>query len=208
MGKIKKGVISGLVGNLVLANYKGTQVVKQRPTNTKPPTAAQIKQRNKMRVVNAFIKNIKPVIYVGYQESAKLSGYNECVSELLSNALQVDNGIYSINYPEVKISRGLLPAPMIESVEINGNAIAISWNKSIRDGKSRKNDEAFVLVKDEGENSKPFECIGLRTDGEGVVNIPKEMSRPCHVWIFFSNPKMFPYESKKKVSDSVYLGKF
>jgi hypothetical protein len=35
MGKIKKGVISGLVGNLVLANYKGTQVVKQRPKNTK-----------------------------------------------------------------------------------------------------------------------------------------------------------------------------
>jgi hypothetical protein len=127
---------------------------------------------------------------------------------LLSNALQVDDGIYSINYPEVKISRGLLPAPVIESMEINGNSIAISWNKSIRDGKTRKNDEAFVLVKDEEENSKPFECIGLRTDGEGVITIPKEISRPCHVWIFFSNPKMFPYESKKKVSDSVYLGKF
>ncbi len=208
MGKIRKGALTGVIGNLAYSSYKGRQVIKSRPKSKAKPSPAQISQRNKLRVVNAFMKSIKKVVSIGYQDSDKLSAYNECVSELLQNALRFENKAYYIDYPQVKISRGFLPAPEIEFVEIDGKSIAISWKTSIKNVNSRKNDEAYVLLHNENGNSIIFDGIGLRTGGSGVVNIPNEISQPCHVWIFFCNPKMHPYESKKKVSDSLYLGMF
>lgn len=208
MGRIRKGNLTGVIGNLAYSSYKGRQVIKIRPKIKAKASPAQINQRNKLGVVNAFMKSIKKVVAVGFQDSDKLSAYNECVSELLKNSLKFENKVHRIDYPLVKISRGLLPVPEIESVEIDGKSISISWNTSTKDVNSRKNDELYVLVHEENGVSVIFDGIGLRTGGSGVVNVPAEISQPYHVWLFFCNPKMHPYESKKKVSDSLYLGMF
>jgi len=208
MAKIRNGVLTGLVGNLVLTKHKDVQVVKARPQYKAQPTAGQKSQRNKLFVVNEFLKGIKPVIRVGYQDSDKLSPYNECVSDLLKNVIKLDNGNQVLDYPAVKISRGKLTAPEITSVEIETNRITISWNGISSGSASRKNDEAFVLLYPESEKPQFFECIGYRKDGTGSVDVSSAGSSAYHVWMFFSNPRLLASESKKKVSDSVYLGKF
>jgi len=208
MAKIRNGVLTGLVGNLVLTKHKDVQVVKSRPQYKVQPTAGQKSQRNKLFVVNEFLKGIKPVIRTGYQDSDKLSPYNECVSALLKNVIKLDNGDQVIDYPAVKIARGKLIAPEIISVEIKPNVITISWNSISTGSASRKNDEAFVLLYPENGKPQVFECIGYRKDGAGSVDVSSTGNSPYHLWMFFSNPRLVASESKKKVSDSVYLGKF
>lgn len=211
MARLRKGILTGIIGPLAYSNYKGKQVVKTRPDKDKKkkePTAAQFAQRNKMRAINAFVKPLKPVIAIGFQASDKLSAYNECVSELLSIVKISDTAVPVIDYPQVKFSRGTLPAPEIIAMDVNPGSITITWNKSTSNRASRKNDEAVVVLHSEAGDSKIFDCIGLRADGSGSVEIPENISLPYHAWIFFSNPKMFPYASKKKVSDTVYLGGF
>ncbi len=211
MARLRKGILTGIIGPLAYSNYKGKQVVKMRPNQDKEkkePTTAQFVQRNKMRAVNAFVKPLKPVIAIGFQDSDKLSAYNECVSELLSIVTMKDEVVPVIDYAQVKFSRGTLPAPEIVAMDVNPGSIIITWNKSTSNHATRKNDEAVVVLRSEAGASKIFDCIGFRADGSGSVEIPANIEAPYHAWIFFSNPKMYPYASKKKVSDTVYLGGF
>lgn len=208
MGKMKNGDITGLVGEVVLSKWKGRKVVKKKPIIKAAPSTNQIRQRNKLNVANEFLKDIKTLTAVGFQDSDKISSYNECVSEMLRNVVKLENGDLILNYSQIKISRGTMPKPVIESVEILPDSIKLTWRKDIRVSGSRKNDEAVVLVFPETGKPVIYDCIGLRSEGTGTIQIPDSLNKPYHVWIFFSNPRMFPYESKQKVSDSIYLGEF
>lgn len=212
MAKFKNGILTGIIGALSFANYKGKQVVKKRPgkgsKRKRKSTPAQKGQMNKLLAVNKFLTNIKPLISIGYQESDKLSAYNECMSELLLNAVVLENNAYRVDHSKVKISRGSLVAPEVLSVEVNPGAINFTWSTSIKNPNTRKNDEMVALILDSSGEAEIMDCIGLRIDGNGVIEIPEKISKPYHVWLLFSNPRMFPYESRKKISDSVYIGEF
>ncbi len=56
-------------------------------------------------------------------------------------------------------------------MENNPASITITWNKSTSNRTSRKNDEAVVVLHSEAGNSKIFDCIGLRSDGSGSIQI-------------------------------------
>jgi hypothetical protein len=48
--------------------------------------------------------------------------------------------------------------------------------------------------------------IGTREEGEGVMNLPPEIVKPVHLWVFYHNRQRSNTPDRDFISDSVYLG--
>ena len=95
MGTIKKGILGGFhgkVGTVVGGSWKGVTYMRgMAPSIRNPRTEGQIRQRDKIRNVSAFLQVMLPVINVGYKNSAaKQSPYSAAMSHILKNAMSGD----------------------------------------------------------------------------------------------------------------------
>ena len=129
MGTIKKGILGGFhgkVGTVVGGSWKGITYIRGMAQSIKnPKTEGQMKQREKMRNVSAFLQVMQPVINVGYKnQSAKQSPYSAAMSYILKNAMNDTE----INYSRVLLSRGTLPNVGNLAATSDDSAASISWS--------------------------------------------------------------------------------
>lgn len=75
MAKLSSGIlggISGTVGNVVGGRWRGIDYIRSKPANVKNPnTEAQQAQRMRFKLVIEFLKRIRPLIKVGFQDGAR-----------------------------------------------------------------------------------------------------------------------------------------
>ena len=211
MARIKSnGLLTGIIGNLEFANVKGLQVVKicKRTNNSGKGTPKQELQRAKVRLANVFLHGLNQMIRIGYQKSPRWTPYNEIVSHLISDAMEVTGEDLHVNYPVIKVSRGEITPPSIMGCERTGNLLTINWDPGIKNGISSKNDEVMIIIHTSAGVSVPYYTPANRQDGRVTVRIPDDAPGPIHAWMFYNNPRREQKESLTKVSNSVYLGCF
>ena len=199
----------GRVGNVTCYQLNGEDIMRIIPAHvSNPNTTAQSNHRTKMRLASKFLKTLNDCIKIGYQDTSADYPANEARQYLIKNCFNITPAGPVLDYKKVMISRGEIEKPMEHSCVKDGNTAKISWKTLPGDSVKRQDDRAMVVMFiDQAENSKSvlLSTPARRRDGNVSVEIPAH-TVPVQVWMFFYNAEEQVGESRKKISDSVWLG--
>lgn len=203
---------SGILGSLVFYVRNGVQCSRVRTASfTDAKTANQLAHREKMRKTARFVKNSIKVIRIGYQQASSDSASNEIRSFIMKNCFVKVPGepLPVLDFSKIMVSRGLISPPRNTTFSTEGKMATITWeNVKLNDELSKSFDKLVVVLYGESGilgYSNSFDDLAVRKEMTATFEIPKH-TFPWHVWIFFSNSDNAVGESRRKISDSVYLG--
>lgn len=210
MGKYKKGILGffrGTVGTVVGSVWNGIHYMKSLPdVGDDNPTPAQLNVRAKLSLVTKFMKRLKALINVGYQDFTRgITPMNAATSYHLKNAVTGTSSLnYAIDYSKVIFSVGDLPeakTPLIATAV--ASQLAFSWiddtlpSDSIS-GTHRATVLAYSIEKDKFTT---FPSAVPRSAETYVLQLPLDWSGDeVHAWIAFVSI------NGKEVSNSTYIG--
>lgn len=209
MAKFSKGILggfSGKVGNVIGGSWKGIDYMRSKPNKVNDPkTEAQMTQRKKFAMVNAFLKKIKPVITAGFQSNNKhMTPVNSAMSYNLKNAVTGTYPDLEIDYPEVLVARGdLIPAQNMSAVSEAEYEISFSWTDNTGIGSAKEDDRALILVFSPDKNRAVYVVSDSAERGEEsyTLTLPEEYGGDS-VEAYLA----FVSADGKETSDSSYLG--
>lgn len=200
---------SGSLGHLIYYYRKGKKCIRTKPAHVfNPKTASQTHYRTKMSMAGKLIRNLRKFIDIGYQATEMDMPMNEARQYMLNNCFTKSaDGATIMDYPKVIISRGEIAKPQETSLTIEGNTAHINWKTPVKGDYTDGDDKVMIaMFMDEGKDglSQLLCNVAYRKDGSCTVPVPLS-DEPVHMWMFFYNPDIAPGESRRKVSESVYL---
>lgn len=208
MGRVntnKKGEFKGVVGRLVFTTWKGIPIVKTRPRkSTKPPTARQLLQRQKIKVVMRFLSQFSSLINYYFDEpTEKQSRQNLAISYYLNQGLHVDGNAVSIDPDKVILTKGGIRG--IEAPEVSlgePNKIKLSWRYTPEEPGSNPQDRLYVALYAPALSlGFPQFNLAQRSDGQATFTLPLPYRDTItHLWAGFIA------HDNSQASWSVYLG--
>ncbi|MDR6782662.1 hypothetical protein ABIE26_000850 [Pedobacter africanus] len=211
MGKYKKGILGnfrGKVGSVVGSSWQGVHYLKSIPDfGDYTPTAAQLNVRFKLAMVTTFLKRLKPLINVGYQQFNKgITPMNVATSYHLKNAVTgTSSANYAIDYTKVMFSDGELSAGANPGVAVTTAAkLDFSWDNDALPTTTGGTDRATVLAYnvDKGKFTM-LPSAAARSAEAYVLQLPPDWGTDqVHAWISFVSV------DGKEVSNSSYIGEF
>lgn len=212
MGKLQAGImnaISGKVGNIVGAVYKGMNIIRKIPSkSSKLPKQSQIDQRAKFTIVLGIITVLDRIVKIGYRSyTGIVSPKNAAVSYNLKNAIIGVSPDFEFDYSEALISKGkLFNGEELELIELADRALKITWTMDnyiqIQDFKDRRTDLCYaVFYSVEKKMYLSIEGTATRESLETNTIIPKLFKgNTLHGYVFFVSA------DGKSVSNSQYMG--
>ncbi|MFA7688186.1 MAG: DUF6266 family protein [Moheibacter sp.] len=209
MGKIGKGIlggVSGKVGNVVGASWKGIDYIRSKPLHVKNSrTEGQVKQRTKFNLVLRFLQPNLGFIQVGYKNyTNKKSQFNSAMSYILNNAITGTSPLdYAIDYSLALLSRGMLSSALNGTTDLTtAGQVDFSWDDNSTDSNANATDKSMLVVFNSDKTESVYITEGPdRSTGLAIVNIPDSWSGDT-VELFMA----FINEDGTLVSNSNYLG--
>jgi hypothetical protein len=207
MGKINQGVyggVSGKLGNLIGASWKGINYLRIKPAKVaNPRTLGQRIQRAMFLVTLRFLQPLGDFLKIGFKNYAsKMSPFNSAMSFNIQNAISGEYPDFVIDYPGALVSRGnLTPAANPEAESTIAGQVSFTWDDNSGDGDAEATDKALLVVYNPTKKNAVVSTQGAeRSAGEQVVNVPANYSGgTVHTWIAFLS-------AAGQVSNSVYAG--
>lgn len=129
MGTIKQGILGGFngkVGTVVGSSWKGITYMRGQAQHVKNPrTAGQVYSRTAFKAVSAALSPIASTLRLTFAKSAgKMSAFNKAVSINLKETVEDVEGIPTVNYEKLILSKGNLPQfdyCIIDDISENGH---------------------------------------------------------------------------------------
>lgn len=193
MGKIANGItggVSGKLGNLVGASWKGIDYLRMMPASvTDPQTPGQVSQRQKMAVATAFCKALAQFLRVGFKSAAvRMSGYNAAIGYNIRYAI---TGVYPslvIDYTAAAVSRGALPQA-IDVVASAGAAgiVNFAWSDNSSEIGAAATDKTLIACFCPALNqATTFSELAQRDDELQSVTVPDSWTgQTIHCYMSF-----------------------
>ncbi len=208
MGKIKQGILGGLsgqVGNVIGANWKGVDYLRIKPTSVaNPRTEGQVNQRTKFSTVLSFLQPMTDFLRVGFKQYASgMTQFNAAMSYNLNNAVIGTLPNFSVDYPNALVSRGNLTTPA-NGVAVSTTAaeLDITWSDNSANGSALATDKALIVALNSTRGEAVFTTAGPeRSIGVANLVLPSDYSGE-NLEVFLG----FVSADGTKVSNSVYLG--
>ncbi len=197
------GTFSGSVGSVVFSTWKGIPVIRSKPIHRNTiPTISQLEQREKFKLISAFLKPLKDLLKETFGLSASnMSWFNKALSENKS-AITGKYPNQTIDYSRIVLSKGRLPLgqpPVISSPE--SGKILLSWN--IGDGIDRDLTAGNTFVAAYQEEFNRW-IIGQYAINEGITSCILEVEsfagKAVQTYIGFISA------NSPKKSESRYMG--
>ena len=208
MATITKGILggfSGKVGTVVGASYRGMDIIRSKPKKSdRKPTAAQVLQQKKFKLVVQFLQPLKPIQsrYFGASSGAR-SKVNLAASYLLENAILVVADEPEFIFNKILITKGDLAGFQNVSAAAGvGRAIDLNWEDNSLQGNAKATDIANVVCYNEAlQKFEIYEAVATRADLTAEVTLPPfYVGLEVHVWMYFNNTL------QKSGCTSPYLG--
>ena len=198
------GTISGALGGLVYSSRHGINYVNvKRVRHNKTQTPAQVNHRAKFKAAFQFVNILRDVLNIGFKPYAlkkKKGAVNMAMSYTMKNSFTGSGDLYTINYPNVRISIGNLSGATDPKVSnISPLDIEFTW----KDAREQTfNDLVFVAV----YNPVKQEAVTLvggnyRTAEKQILTVPSTFAGDVvHCYLAFQNAR------GTEVSESQYVG--
>ena len=211
MGIHQQGILgsfSGKVGPVVGSTWKGKNVIRAKPRKRKNKNQVAspqvVTQRARFSLANKFLNTMSELFGATFPEcSQSMTSRNHAMSMIIRDAVTGTYPVLSIKYDAVQISRGSIGRPVGAAVSAaTPGAIGFSWTDNSGIGTSSKPGDRAILVAYCPESDA---CVftldgGLRTAGQGTMDLDFFRRKDVHTWIAFMNA------AGTKTSDSQYLG--
>lgn len=199
---------SGSLGPVIYYIRNGKKCMRLKPVYVKnPKTKGQTHHRNKIRMAGRLVKELRKFIDIGYQASDFDMPMNEARQYIIRNCFNNNIENTALDYSKVMIARGELAKPEETTVTIENNSAHITWKTPVKGDYTSGDDKVMIAIYSD-EGSEPLNQMvsnaAYRKAGAVTVSLPIH-DQPLHLWMFYYQPDYCAGESRKKVSDSVYL---
>ena len=169
--------LSGSVGNVTSYVLDGAQVVRSKPLLVRDAKSlAQLKQRERMKVINKLWRRFANALMVGYcSPSAKV--YSNCFVRDNMRKIQVDDELNAeVNLLELSLSATGLALPLIGAeIDPEGRRVVFSWKKQPLMPYMFKDDCLYGCVYETGKRRSRKVELGTRgVSGELAWTLPKD----------------------------------
>ncbi len=206
MGVLKQGILggfSGKVGTVVGGFWKGIPYIRGlAPNITDARSPAQLAQRAKMALVVKFLRPSLAFLKTGFKAFANgQTAFNAATAYVVQNAVTGSGENYSIDYPNVLVSRGNLPGVVEGQASVAAGVLTIDWADNTGIGFALEDDKALVLLYNpENADSKVLlETGAVRSDTTVNINISYDLGNTVHVYLAFQRA------DKSMISDSKHV---
>lgn len=210
MARISNGILGafiGTAGNVSGYMRNGKNFIRSRRRKSSAPmTLKRLAQQQKIRVCNDFTRPFCGTgffnkTFPAYGHSG--TGFNRATSAIMNLAIV---GVYpdmAIDYRQVLISKGPLPAAKNASVAMNeeGNLL-FSWEDNAGTGSAKANDKVILAAYFPQIKTALF-TIGaaIRKEGKAMLETKSMARETAETWIGFLS------HDEKDAADSAYCGK-
>lgn len=211
MARIEDGItggVSGKIGSIIGAKWKGISYIKTKPAKIKDPKSKkQLKQRSKFNVTLNFIRTATELIKIGFQSEAneRKTAYNAAMSYNMKYAVKADEmgEGFELDYEKVMISRGPLDGPADVTTRIEGNKVFFDWDSTKTPTTGRMDDMAMVMAYNIIKCRATHDLnAGKRLEGVASLLLPNNWSGDeIALYIAFKN------NDATIVSDSLFAGR-
>ncbi len=215
MGIIKQGILGGLsgkVGNVVGASWKGIDYLRSLPSQVaNPNTTGQRTSRGKMSMVVKFLRSCTALVRVGFGGFAlKMSAFNAATSYNLQQAVSGEYPNLELDYASLMFSKGTLPRAVnaLANADTPG-AVEITWDDNSASGTAKGDDTAMVLIYNPVKDASIYSAsAAIRSDLFAVIDVPADWATDdVHCYIaFYDNTKTAGTRPKDYTSETVYAG--
>jgi hypothetical protein len=207
MGQIGKGILGGIqgtVGTVIGGTWNGISYIRSLPlVSNKPPSQAQVEQREKFRTVIRFLRSLRPIVEAGFKNGAyEMTGYNRAVAHIYEGALTGTYPAFGIAYAMAELTNGALPNVLAPVATAEPNSIVkFDWTNNIEVGKAKATDFVMLIVYCPETNQAVYTMTShTRGDETGTINARQFAGKVVHTWVGCMNAK------KTEAGTSVYTG--
>ncbi|WP_285009550.1 DUF6266 family protein [Pedobacter faecalis] len=199
------GSFHGKVGTVVGVSWRGVDYFRSLPgKSNQQPTEKQLRQRKLLSDVSSWLRSIREVITIGYQQFTEgPTPMNMAISNLMKHAIKVDEGVKGIDYTRAVISRGeLLSSWFATPAAAGGAALFLSW-ANYRPSAFNADDDLITVVVYNTAKEKfvTFHEVACRKDREALLQLPGSFTGDAvHLYV------LFVAAAGDAVSTSNYLG--
>ncbi len=166
------------IGGSVFSSWKGINVLKSKPlTVANPRTDAQQVQRNALKILTAFYRQVSGTIQIGFKQQAiQKSEFNAFTSYNLKNAINKAGAPVAAIIPQdLLVSQGTIAATALlsGSSTTSTQTVAVTWPTAADLPGQSSNDKAFLVAYNSTLGTVfSGASIGLRSDGSGDLVLP------------------------------------
>ena len=208
MGKISQGILGGLsgkVGNIIGGSWKGIDYIRIKPSSVaNPRTEGQVNQRNKFTAALEFLQPNIEFIRKGYKDYAiKMTAFNAAMSEVLENAITGTAPDFTVDYPNVLVSKGNLKGVLNPTFDAaTTGQVTLNWSDNSSEINANNDDRLMSLIYNPIKKESAVKLIGTsRFMASQMIAIPSNFSGDTiHVYTAFISA------DGKRISDSSYVG--
>jgi hypothetical protein len=197
MAKIPSGIlgkISGKVGNVVGASWKGIAYIRAYVIPANPDTESQKAERglfaDLVALGHACLGSVIQPFWDPFLRG--ISGWSKFVG--------VNRKLYTAedDYSPVKLATGTREGAVIAAAVYTSPNVAVSWDETVL-GNGALTDDACVFIYDEVNKVGFFSSAVTRDDEASVINVGAgRAAANLNAWLFFVDDKDAPLS----VSDS------
>lgn len=199
--------ISGSIGPIIYYSRNGKKCMRKKPGHvSNPQTPAQEYHRNKLKLSSRFIRSLKGFIELGYQQTSLDTPVNEARQHLMRDAFVKTPEGPVPDYSKIRIARGDLAEPQECLMQVEENQAHITWYTDRHFWPDNVKVNVAMFIDEESDGiSHMLNNVAYQNTGSCTVQIPLH-NKPVNIWLFFYYPDLCADESRKKVSNSVFLG--
>jgi len=199
------GVLSGKIGQIVGAKWKGVNYLRVNPSSVaNPRTDKQLSARQKFTVTSEFIKPIRQFLKIGFKNWAvQMTPANAAFSYNIKHAIVGTYPNLTIDYPNALVSRGeIAPALNQTAASTVAGTILFTWEDNSDEINASANDKTLLLIYDPVKSQAvAINYLATRDSKTETITVPKSFSGDlvqCYI-AFTDNDEI-------DVSNSMYAG--
>jgi len=191
-------------GSAVFSKQFGKNTMRTKPLEVKnPKTLKQRMQRGKFSTMIAVSRMILKFSRVGFKQIAiEMSAFNAFMKYNINTAISGVYPAYSVNYPNLVVSKGTLTGPDTPTATAAaGKIINVDWVDNSGDGDAEATDYALILLINPTKKRVMADTMTkTRLDETFQKVVPADwVGNQVHVYISFMSA------AGNKVADSTYI---
>ena len=215
MATINKGILGGLsgkIGNVVGSSWNGIDVLRTLPASyTDAATPTQVAQRYKFTTVLNFLKPLTQIVGIGYSAYAeRMTSFNAAFSNTIKFAVTGISPNYTIDYPNVLLTRGNLEnASNASAASAAPATVTLTWDPTVTGYLAKDTDSVLAVVFDPMKNQAVYSLNqATRADGTLDINVPAMFTGDTvEVYMSFSSASSaYKTPERNTLSQSLYTG--